>query len=304
MKTFPLPTLACGFALVITGLYCETASAQGALRWKLQKGDKYELQMKQQTNSVVSLSSRKLTSTVDLQVNVSWDVQSAEDDQFVIEQTIDSIRIEMKGADQNPVKYDSADKAAVPAAAKPLQAAVAPLLGAKFSLSMNALGAISSAKRISPEGTEAVPVGDAGKNAGVSKESIEQLLLQPLLPLPKESLDSDQSWTDERQTKAALGDVKLKRTFTLAGMEDRAGKPAAKIEIKGELTVTPPAGAPKNAPQLKQQSHSGTAWFAKEAGRLVAVETTQRLVTESMYRDSTITVDLTTNLSTTLMPRE
>lgn len=282
---------------------CVTASAQ-ELRWKLQKGDKFQLQMKQQTNSVVSLTSRKLPSSVELQVNVSWDVQSADDDAFVIEQTIDSIRIEMKGPEQQAVRYDSLDKGAVVGAAKDLQTAVAPLLGMKFTLTMDPLGAITSAKRISPGANEGTAPAEAAKTAGLSQESIEQLLLQPLLPLPKGSVGSEGTWTDERTTKAALGEVTLKRTFTLAGAEDRAGKPAAKITIQGELILAPPAAAPKNAPKLKQQSHSGVAWFAKDAGRLVAVESTQRLVTESMYRDSAITVDLTTTVSTTLTPRE
>lgn len=304
MKTYLDQFLWCALLLVVAALSSrEMANAQ-ELRWKLQKGENFQLQMKQQTNSIVSLTSRKLNSTVDLQVNVSWEVKSAEQDQFMIEQTIDSIRIEMKGPDGQPVKYSSAEKVAVVGAAKDLQAAVSGLLGMKFSLTMNPLGAISSAKRITPEVNAAIGTGEAAKIAALSKESIEQLLLQPLLPLPQTSVGSEGSWTDEKKSKAALGDVKLTRTFTLAGTEDRAGKPATKITIQGELTLTPLAAAPKNAPQLKQQSHTGTAWFAKEAGRLVAVESTQRLVTESMYRDSMITVDLTTNLSTTLSPQD
>lgn len=289
------------FAILFIGCLaaCQTASAQ-ELRWKLQKGEKFELQMRQQTSSVVSLTSRKLPSTVDLLMNVSWDVQSADNDQFVIEQTIDSVRIDMKGPEQQVVKYNSQEKGAVLGAAKDLQAAVAPLLGMKFALTMNSLGAITAAKRLSPE--ETAPA--AAAPAGISSESIAQLLLQPLLPLGNSTAGGAGSWTDEKTTKAALGDVTLKRTFTLAGTEDRAGKPAEKIKIQGELTLTPGAVAPKNSPQLKDQSHSGSAWFAKDAGRLVAVETTQRLVTESLYRDSKITVDLTTNLSTTLTPRE
>lgn len=297
MKTYLLVLLFGCFAL------CETATAQ-ELHWKLQKGDKFQLQMKQQTSSVVSLTSRKLPSSVDLQVNVSWEVQAADDDAFVIEQTIDSIRIEMKGPESQAVKYNSAEKVAVVGAAKDLQTAVAPLLGMKFTLTMDPLGAIKSVKRISSPANDAAAPAEAPKTAGLSQESIEQLLLQPLLPLPKGSVGSEGTWTDERKTKAALGEVTLKRTFTLAGTEDRAGKPAAKITIQGELTLAPPAAAPKNSPKLKEQSHSGVAWFAKDAGRIVAVESTQRLVTESLYRDSAITVDLTTTVSTTLSPRE
>lgn len=285
------------FAALVLGLsYCESVSAQEALRWKLEKGAKYELQMKQQTSSLVTLSSKKLPSTVDLQVNVGWEVTSAEADQFVIEQTIDSIRIEMKGPDQNPVVYDSREKKVLVGSAKEVASAVSPLLGAKFKSTMNAQGQISAVEKISAATAEATPTGDVAKAMASNKEAIEQLLSRPLLPLAKEPLET---WTDERETKAALGDVKLKRTFTISGPEDRGGKPAVKIDVKGELQITPPAAA-KPAGSLKTQSHTGTAWFAKDPGRFVASETTQRLVTESMYRDSTITVDLTTTLTTTL----
>jgi hypothetical protein len=288
--------------LVGCAALCQAAAGQ-ELRWKLQKGEKFQLQMKQETKSTVSLTSRKIPSSVEMQVNVSWDVQSAEDDLSVIEQTIDSIRIDMKGPEQQTVHYDSAEKKAAVGAAKDLQAAVAPLLGMKFTLTMDSLGAIKSATRISPPAGATAPA-EAAKVAGLKAESIEKLLLRPLLPLPKGSVGAEASWTDEEKFDAALGEATLKKTFSLAGSEERAGKPAAKIKILGELTLIPPAAAPKGAPKLKEQSFSGSAWFSKEAGRVVEVERTLRLVTESMYRDSAITADLTTTINTTLMPRE
>lgn len=300
MKTWMLLFAVC---ISLTRLSLQEVSAQ-TLRWELQKGEKFTLQMKQHTDSLVSLSSKKLSSTVDLQVNVGWEVTAAEDETFVIEQTIDAIRIEMKGPDQDPVIYDSREKKALVGAAKELAGAVSGLLSAKFQITMNAQGGISAAERISPATAAAVPAGEAAKAAAMSKETVEKLLKQPLLPLAKELSGSEPTWTDERKTTAALGEVTQKRTFTLAGTEDRAGQPAHKITIKGVLEVAPASAAPKGASQLKTQGQTGTAWFAKEPSRLLASEITQRLVTESQYRDSTITVDLTTTFSTTLASRE
>ncbi|WP_254513688.1 hypothetical protein [Anatilimnocola floriformis] len=296
MKTWMF-LLVAALALVFS---FDRSSIAEELRWKLQKGDKFQLEMKQQTESLVNLSGKKLNSTIDLLILVGWDVTSADADAFVIEQTIDAVRMEMKGPEQTPVIYDSREKKPVVGAAKDFASAVVGLIGAKFKLTMTPLGAISSAERLSPP-AEAAPAGDAAKVAVQSKETVEQLLKQPLLPLPAEVAGSDATWTDERQSKAALGNAKLVRTFTLAGSDTRDGKTAHKINVKGELTIDSP---PKGAPQLKTQSHTGTAWFAKDPGRLLAAETSQRLVTESMYRDSTITVDLITTLSTTLTPRE
>ena len=277
-------------------------SAKETLRWKLQKGEKYDLLMKQQTNSVVTLSSKKLNSTVDLQVKVRWEVQSAEDEQFVIQQTVEAIRIDMKGPDQSTVVYDSADKQAiVVGAAKDLKDSVASLLGASFTMTLRSTGEIAAV----PDNQAAGDKPSSDKPAGKNAADVSQLLRRPLVVFPQAIEEANPSWTDTRQTQSPLGDVTQKRTFTLAGTEDRAGKPAAKIEVKGELQVAADATTnPKGVPVLKQQSHTGTIWFANEAGRLIAAETNLRLVTESIYRDSAITVDLTTSLTTSLTPRD
>jgi hypothetical protein len=228
-------------------------------------------------------------------------VQQAESDSFVIEQTVDAIRIEMKGAGGNAVTYDSREKKPIVGAGKELASGVAPLIGAKFKVTINSLGAISAAEKLTVDVEPPAPA--QGTKPPVSDESIAQLLREPMLPFPKELAGKEPTWTDERETTTALGQVKQKRTFTLAGHEDRGGVAAAKIVLKGELDVTPVPGK-KGAAKLTTQSHSGTIWFAKDAGRLLAAETTQRLVTESAYRDSAIVVDLTTTLSTKLAPRE
>lgn len=304
MKTYLSLSIA-AFLFCAGSLFCESAQAQETLRWKLQKGDTFTLQMKQQTDSLVNLSSKKLNSTVDLQVNVGWEVTSAEAETFVIEQTIGSIRIEMKSPDQDPVIYDSLEKKALVGAAKEFAGAVSGLLGAKFKITMTALGNITAAERVSLATADAAPAGEAAKAAAMSKEAVEKLLSQPLLPLPKEAVEVEQSWTDERKTKAALGDVTLKRTFTLEPYENKLIDAIAvrKIKIKGELELVPPA-ATKSLPKLITQSHTGSVEFDQRSGRLLTTQTTQRLVTESQYRDSKITVDLTTTLTTKLTPRE
>lgn len=275
------------------------AAAQSPPRWKLEKGQKFTLQMEQQTASLVTLSSRKLNSTVDLKVFVSWDVVDATAEAFVVEQSIDAIRLEMKGPGENAVTYDTREKKAVVGTAQTIAASVAPLIGAKFKVTLDPLGNIQAAEKIAA--AAAAPATDAKPT--ITKESIEQLLREPFLPLPK-SLEGDMaSWADERQTKAALGEVKQKRTFTLAGNEDRGGVPATKISVAGNLELTSPEGK-KEPVKLSTQTHGGTIWFTKEPGRLIAAESKQRLVTESMYRDSAIVVDLTTTLTTTLAPRE
>ncbi|QDU30411.1 hypothetical protein ETAA8_55510 [Anatilimnocola aggregata] len=290
----PFSSLALCSALVIS-LLSLAGIAEEPLRWKLEKGQRFQLQTQQQTESQVSYATKKLPSSVNLLLHVSWEVQEAAAEKFVVAQTIDSVRIEMKGQGDNATVYDSRERKAVVGAAKDLAAAVAPLLGAKFTFTMTPLGEVAAADQVSVEGGAGIP--------GLNQESINQLLKQSLLPLPKSFEGSTPAWTDERQATAALGVVKQKRTFTLAGMEDRAGQPAAKITVTGELELTPVADR-KGSPKLKDQSFSGTIWFSREAGRLLTSETKQRLVTESAYRDSTINVDLTTTITSTLTPRE
>lgn len=285
------------FILALSALV-SSAAAQSPPRWKLEKGQKFTLQMDQQTASLVTLSSRKLNSTVDLKVLVSWNVVDATAESFVVEQTIDAIRLEMKGPGENAVTYDTREKKAVVGTAQTIATSIAPLVGAKFTLTLDPLGHIQAAEKIAVADAQTTDAKPA-----ITKESIEQLLREPFLPLPKSLEGEMPTWTDERQTNAALGQVKQKRTFTLAGTEDRNGVPAAKIIVEGTLEVTSTAGK-KEPVKLTTQSHTGAIWFTKEPGRLLAAESKQRLVTESMYRDSAIVVDLTTTLTTTLSPRE
>lgn len=276
-------------------LYAAGVSAQEPLRWKLEKGQRFTLQMTQTADSLVSHGPNKLASSVEMLLVLGWDVQEADGDKFVIEQRLEAIRIAMKNPNGDVTAYDSRERKAVVGAAKDLANAVAPALAAKFLVTLSPQGAILSAEQTS--------AAEGAKLPGLDQQSIDQLLRQSLVPLPKALEGSEPTWTDERQLKATLGEVKQKRTFTLAGTEDREGISAAKITFKGELELTPPADQ-KAPPKLKEQSLTGTVWFARDPGRLLASESKHRLVSESQYRDSTITADLTTTMSSTLTPKE
>jgi hypothetical protein len=288
--------------LVLLPLGGSTA-AQEPLRWKLEKGQRFQLQTTQTTESLVTFGPRKLPTTMEVLLHIGWEVQAAEADQFTIEQQVDAIRIDMKSSNEIHTIYDSRERKAVVGAAKDLQTSVAPLLGKKFTLTMNSQGEISSAKVVGDSAA-----GDsAAAIPGLDASSIEALLRQAIVPLPTTLDGSQPTWTDERQTKVALGELTQKRTFTLVGNEDRDGQPAAKITVTGDLALTPPADQKpeqKSPPKVKESKLQGTIWFAREAGRLVSSETSQRLVTESTYRDSTITVQLVTTVKSTLSPRE
>lgn len=279
------------------------AIAREPLAWKFEKGQKFALQTQQQTQSLVSYGAKKLPSTVDLLLGISWEVQAAEAEKFTIEQTVEFIRIEMKGQGEASLTYDSRERKAVVGAAKDLATAVAPVLGTKSTFTMTPQGEVTPVSPTASQSTKEADGANPESTKALGKESVTQLLKQSLLPLPKTLEGSMPTWTDVRETTAALGSVKQTRTFTLAGNEDRDGKPAAKVTVKGELELTPPA-AVKTPPKLKEQNYTGTVWFSREAGRVVTSETTQRLTTESMYRDSSITVEVTTTIKNSLTPRE
>ncbi|WP_425615087.1 hypothetical protein NA78x_004976 [Anatilimnocola sp. NA78] len=290
--------------LFLIGCDCSIgAQAQESLAWKFEKGQKFTLQTQQQTQSLVSFGAKQIPSNVDLLLSVSWEVQAAEAEQFTIEQTVDFIRIEMKGQGEASLTYDSREKKAVVGAAKDLATAVAPVLGTKSTFTMTPQGEVAPVAPAAAEPPKEAEPASPAKEKDLRKESISQLLKQSLLPLPQAFEGSMPTWTDVRETTAALGKVKQTRKFTFAGNEDRDGKPAAKITVQGELELTPPA-AVKTPPKLKQQSLSGTVWFSRESGRALSSETTQKIVTESMYRDSSITVEVTTTIKNTLSPRE
>jgi hypothetical protein len=163
---------------------------------------------------------------------------------------------------------------------------------------MNGRGEISDAKPAneSAEKLFASAEGGAPGPAG-PKETIQQLLKQPLVILPEMSVAPGDGWSTIHMLKTSLGEAKQTITYRYVGPVDEEEMKLDKIDSTTTLT---PANAEAGKLTLKEHQQVGTILFNTAAGRVVRAEQNQKLVTERPYRETTIVVALERKTTTTI----
>src|SRR4051812_39239323 len=84
------------------------ASGQTLLRWKLQPGESFTVQTRQQTESQVAFSGQSVTTKIDLAITLSWTVTGIEKDGISIVQTVERVEAKLESPTVGVVQYDSA----------------------------------------------------------------------------------------------------------------------------------------------------------------------------------------------------
>jgi hypothetical protein len=292
-------------AIAATCLIARPAAAQSPLRWKLSEGEQLVILVEQHTTSDVSFSGKQLSTTIDLKLDMLWEVTAVKPGEIELKQTIRQIQLKLQPAGAAALEYDSASKAWPAAQARDLATAISPLIGAELSVTMNGRGAIQEVKAANEAAEQLLAGESAAGRAAFSKAHLRQLLGQSLIIFPEKSVAEGDSWTSDTNLTAALGEFKRQTTYTLAGLEEREGTSLAKIESTTKLEPVAPQGGgtaakPAAAPKVKSHEQTGTILFDPESGKLVEANETQELVTERPYRDTTIVVSLKSEQKTTL----
>jgi hypothetical protein len=282
--------------------FVNTASAQTELRWELQPGQEFTVNVEQKTASDVAYTGKKVTTDISLSMELGWTVTAADEKAITIKQALKRLIFQMESAKVGKVEYDSAVKSRPAGQARDIAAAVAPLLNAEIELQMTPRGEITSAAPAN-EAAEKLLAGDA-EAAGsslISKQAIQQLLRQSLVTLPEKAVADGDTWTATNEIDSALGKGQQKTTYTFAGMVEEQGENLARIDMVAKLDLAPPAAA-SGKPTIKEHTQSGKVLFLTEEGRVVSAEQEQTLITERPYRDTTIVVTLKCKQTTTLKP--
>lgn len=256
-------------------------------------GEQYDLHVEQKTISTATVNNRPIKTTIEMTLDSTWEVTSAEGGAAKIKQVVKRVQVKMQLADGAPVEYDSAQTTQPSGAARELAAAVRALVDpeASIELAINQRGEITSAG-LSPRLAELWKTGDKP----VARESLDALLKQPLVELPQRPVSPKDQWKSSRELATPTGKYKQETTYTYQGRQDREQAPVDTIRYESRLTPIEPARA-----KVKEQSQSGTvvlADFQKE--KWLQSEQQQKLVTETPYRESTITVVVETQVKRTL----
>lgn len=281
-------------AITVLGGAPRSACAQTTLAWKLQPGDKLALHTEQQTNTTATVVGKTVKTSIGIQLDSQWLVEDVTDGTARIKQTVSRVQATMQAADAPLVSYDSADAGQPTGAARDLAAALAPLVDPESSivLTMNERGEVLSVE-LSPK-LKSMETGNQAREKAAGA-GLETLLKQPLVTLPQQPVDAGGQWKVERELNTPAGKYAQTTTYTFDGEKKFQGKSAAAIAFDSTLKPLQPGKA-----KLKEQSQSGTVYFDAGAGRMVASEQQQRIITETPYRDATITVEVVSEVKRTL----
>ena len=293
-------------ALILVLALASPAFAQKSLRWKLKPGDKFQVNITQQTTSTVTISSKPVKTTLEMSLETLWSVDDANEKQGKITQTVKRISVKMQSGTANPIVYDSAAPGAPVGGAKEIAAAVKPLLeeGSAIVVTMDLRGDVLSAEP-SAKLAELWKAGDKGREEKTSDgERAKELLKRTLVLLPEKPVTAadagQQKWSREREIQIAIGQVKQTTEFVYAGETEEDGRKLDKIEFSSQLALTPTAKALKLT--IKEQKQTGLALFSADEGRVVSAEQTQKLVTEAPYRETNIAVTVESTVKTVIAP--
>jgi hypothetical protein len=289
---------------LVVSLASGAVRAQSPLAWKLAAGQSLVVQSRQETTSVVSFSGKKAETKINLGMELLWNVTSADESEATIKQTIRRIEFRLESEKAGKIEYDSSAKTRTTGQAREVADAVKPLLGAEVTIRMSARGEVLDAKPANAAAEALFANPAPGEEPGVfSRKAIETLLRQPLAVLPEKPVADGDTWSATSQIDASLGKFQQTTTYKLVGNVDQDGAQVAKVEFTGVLDpVAPVAKAAGGKPTLTLKSHeqSGHFHFSTAAGRLVAAEQNQKITTERPYRETTISVTLTSKQTTTV----
>lgn len=289
-------------ALALAAICSSRAAAQTELRWKLQPGEQFAVSVAQQTTSDVAFSGKKVTTQIDLAMELGWSVTAADEKAITIKQSLRRLTFTMESLKVGKVTYDSADKSRPSGQAREVAAAIAPLLQAEILLEMNSRGEVQSAKPANEAAEKLLSAESVPDSSLVSKDAIQQLLRQSLIVLPEKAVAAGDTWTTTTDIASALGKGKQETTYRLGGSVEQEGTMLQEIKSTSKLDLL--ASTAKDSPKIKEHTQSGVVLFSVDQGRVVSAGQEQTLITERPYRETTIVVTLSSKQTTTLKPEK
>jgi len=284
------------------------SDAQTLLRWKLSKGDAFAMTVQQHTESQVAFSGKTATTKIDLDMQLGWNVTSADEEKTVIRQTVEKIKLTIAPPTGSNVEYDSSSPARPMGQAREIADTMKVLVGAEFDLVMNPRGEILDATPVNDSAKALLAGGDMTPDEKkTSADAVQRLIRQSIVVLPETEIAVGDTWTTTAEVSVASRLFKQEMNYQLLKNLEREDKPVFKITATSKLippsAAPPPTGKAGGPLTIRSHEQTGTILFSQPLGRVIEAEQSQKLTTERTYRETTITVSLTNNQKIVLTPR-
>ncbi|MAD79565.1 MAG: hypothetical protein CMJ50_01810 [Planctomycetaceae bacterium] len=281
--------------VLLAGWLVPDLPAQEALRWKFSAGQTLRVSFRQTASTETAGAGARTTIAIVMGMEMTWRVEDVvADGTATMTQSFDRLTMSMKTGDIASVDYDSAAEP-ITTPAKEIAAAVGPLIGPKFHLTMNSRGEILDVK-LPAAAQEAVAANTReGLKSFFSAEGISRVLRQSVVVFPEQPLVAGAEWKSTSDVASPLGTLKQISVYTYVGGSDRDGRMLEQIKVDSTLQIDPDAARAKTT--IKSQSQTGELWFDRDLGRLVDSQILQKLTTVRPYRDTKIEVRSTSKLT-------
>lgn len=283
----------CCIALIAVLTIATSVSAQTTLRWKFEKDQHYAVHCTQQTEVETSVNNKPRRAYLEMTMDLDCQIDEVDDQGMAtIAQSFTRLQLKSTAPDTDPVIYDSASAGKPTGAAREVAAGIAPLIGAKFIVTMNPRG--DAVKVTLPDETQrvvdALPEGNQLKQL-LSAKGLSNLFRLGGGQLPAGEVKPGDSWPADSETATPYGTLKQTGTFTYASAQDEATRKLAKIELASSAKLEPKADAQAKL-NVQEQTLAGTLLFDVEAGHVVSSET--KLASKSVrpFRDTQIQVKI------------
>jgi hypothetical protein len=266
-------------AFVVAGMAIGSSPlhAQTTLRFKFKEGDKFAYALEQRMKISSSQMGKDVTVNMNQDMKMSWQVLKVDDQgRGKIKVAITEMKMSMDGP-MGQLEVDSKNpKELNDPVGKVLNQVVTAISGMEMTFTADPTGDIKEVKI--PEKVtndlKALPgaemMGELFSEAGLKK------MAHGGIEFPKEAIDKGKSWSHKADMKLPLGQIKGEVQFTYEGPVERDGKKLEKIALKPNVTIEAAPDAPFKM-KLKSQEGKGHFFFDNDAGRIVAVDSSQTM---------------------------
>ena len=296
---------------IIAFQFTTTVNGQSeVLKWKLKKGDQFEVQLDQAFSSFTKIDSRETKVDNSTTIGISWDVTAVNaDGEATVSQAIESIKLAVSNpaVPSQALKFDTAADENVAdeysKSSKAMLKEIKPLIGLKFDVVMAATGEIKSVllPKATADVVDQLP-GTVRLRSLFSETGLKDVLGASAIVLPTDPLEKGGSWTEEKDVETAFGKFVRSRTYSLVGPRNVDGVELMEIQIDPAMTAKNALEQKGDSLRGKMVSYSGSGTLLLDAagGYFRSSAFKNELKTEKPYREKTIKTTVTTEVGMTV----
>ena len=266
------------FILVFAAVLCLASpflSGQEVLRWKLKKGQRFEVVLTQHAidKQVIKGTTREVP--IDLTIKMHWRVDRVTDDLMQITQEFASLKLEMTNPAGKRVEIDTDNPPQGSGVEANLAKGWRPLIG------MTAVQTIDSRGRTKIVEVDEKVLEEMKENQLLaqfaSPEVLKRMISQNAPVLPEKPVKIGSTWSRTTKNKSSMGMATSKTDYGLAETVKRGGRELKRISVVTHVDFAldnPDAGSIT----VDRQENVGTIYFDNVAGYIDSSEMKQDMV--------------------------